>query len=79
MRYKMLSGLSAILSLTACGPNSTETGIRTIHDYCLLAFPITFSTSKDTAETVTQVTKHDVIYERTCPTNEPPQPANPDR
>lgn len=62
--------------LTACAPNTIET-VRTVSDYCLLASGITFSKIKDTQketdankfdtdETVAQIEKHDLTYERIC-------------
>jgi len=71
-----------MLSATSCAPGTTETGLRTVHDYCLLARPITYSQQGqtqqetaqnlyDTAETVGQAVLHNVTYDRTCPAPTP--------
>ena len=53
---KLVLTLSVMLSLAACaGMNSTGTGSRVA---CSGWKPITFSTAKDTKETVTQVRVH---------------------
>ncbi len=78
MRFAMLSSLLLIMSLSGCGHVTTEAGVRTVHDYCLIASGISYASQPvgeaetvvnrfDTAETVAAVEKHNVVYERTCP------------
>ena len=71
-----------MLSVSACARDTTVTEPRTVHDYCLLARPITYSQQGqtqienaqnlyDTAETVAQAVTHNITYDRTCT---PPTP-----
>lgn len=86
MRYrkpnKLLLSL-ALLSLTSCAANTTET-VRTVHDYCLLAKGITYAeqhdgdtedaTNKyDTAITVQEVKDADLVFEKICSAEKTPQ------
>ena len=81
MRYKMPMLLSSILSLTmlsGCETATTESGVRTISDFCLIAKGIgyaakpdaateTLANIYDTPETVAAVEEHNLKYQRTCP------------
>lgn len=69
--------LLPLISLTACAHTTTETAIRTVHDFCLLAVPITYSerhgTDAETVDnkydsdiTVAQVKKHDLTFDAVC-------------
>lgn len=62
----------------SCAASTTETAVRTVHDYCLLAKGLTYSERKadqvedalnkyDSDETVKQIKDHDLVYELTCP------------
>lgn len=53
--------LPILMLLSAC---ANDTSVS--NTYCLHAFPITYS-DQDTPETIAQVERHDVIYDRLCP------------
>lgn len=66
----------------SCAKNTTETVVRTVHDYCLIAKGITYSKIKptqqesaanlyDTPETVEQIVNHDLQYEAVCKEAQP--------
>jgi hypothetical protein len=68
----------------SCAHATTET-VRTVHDFCLIGAPITFSerhgtqvetaaNSYDSDETVKQVKDHDLKWETTCPTKPEEKP-----
>ena len=79
-----LLAMSSLSSLTACETSSTDPGVRTVSDYCLIARGISYASQPagqeedsrnrfDTAETVRDVEEHNVVYRRRCP--RPVQPA----
>ncbi len=55
----------AALSLSGCGKTVTVETVRTVSDYCLWAFPITYSKA-DTLETVGQVQSHNARHDAIC-------------
>lgn len=75
---KKLLVIPLAISLIGCAANTTETARPTVvHDYCLIAKPITFSEAHgtdvesaenkyDSAPTVEQVKAHDLRYEGVC-------------
>lgn len=88
MQSKKLTMLSSILSLTllsGCGTATTEQGVRTVHDICLIDKGISFAPANgrvedasnkfDTDETVDEIEAHNLRFEAVCPTPEPtPEP-----
>lgn len=59
----ILFGMTNVLA--ACVANTTET-VRTISNYCQIAAPITFSSTKDSAETRAQIERHNSQWECVC-------------
>lgn len=64
------------MSLMSCAKDTTGT-VHTVSDYCLIANAITYSekhgtqvegaaNNYDTPETVTQIIKHDLTFEKLC-------------
>ena len=51
-----------LLSLMSC----SQTSSTVTSDFCLIAEPIRYSKSKDTAETVAQVREHNAVWKRLC-------------
>jgi hypothetical protein len=79
---KKLCGTLLLSSLMSCAHATTETAPRTIHDFCLIGAPLTYSqphgtdtetaaNSYDTPETIKQIIDFDLKYEVTCPKEKP--------
>ena len=50
------------MTLSGC----VTSGTGTASEYCLIAKPISFSTSRDTAETVAEIESHNLTWQAVC-------------
>lgn len=69
-----------VISLTSCASGTIGTvQIRTVHDFCLIAAPITYSEKHgadaesvdnryDTDQTITDIKNHDLKFDSVCGT-----------
>ena len=68
-QLKPLSMLLILAVTSACVPDST---VPAVSDYCAIAKPITYDSVNDTAETVSEIEKHNskfvCVCEHDCPT-----------
>lgn len=63
MLLKGLTLLAIAPALALCSPMTRTVVINT---YCDVSSPITYS-SRDTQETINQVTEHNAVYDELCP------------
>ena len=68
-RRPTLAFATAIL-LSGCAATRTVETVRTVSDYCLWAFPISYSRG-DTLETIGQVQAHNARHDAICPADAP--------
>ena len=71
------------MMLSGCAKSTTEQGVRTIHDVCLIDKGISFAPANsrpetaenkfDSDETVKEIEAHNLRYEAVCPTPPPEQ------
>ena len=64
---RVLAALGLLVSTIGCGAISTKTPpTETVADLCVIAKPISYSASGDTAETVEQVRSHNAAWCEVC-------------
>ena len=67
LKLKLLWLLPILSVLSGCVTGSTGADrVKTISDYCRIAKPITYDTTKDTPDTVKQIEEHNSKWVAVC-------------
>lgn len=73
MKLSMLSLI--LLATSGCVTGLTDRAPATVSDYCLIARPIGYDTTKDSAETVQAIEAHNSQWVCVCEKDCPARPA----